>query len=290
MSSSSLSYPAHPAPRLLCGLLLLLAGPLAAEETAFQRATTKFLHKDVDVITVTDMTEAGRAYAPATPAKPVYYKMVYFGYTLFGGTRTWAGESIPSNKDVMLWMMRAMEQQGYLLADAAHPPEQLFIFSWGMMEGGKGRPALGFLGGNKLNLMWEQVQYGGFVDQRVLLRGLIRTGVAGKVWDIAESDLFLGAVRSFTLDALDRPDPKLLWETRFACPATGLAMDKAMPLLVSAAALNLGRETEKPVAFNATEAFGGKVTFGEFKVLGESDNLVIPKAEPVKPAAEPALK
>lgn len=261
----------------LCATLLLLASPVIAQ-TSFQKAVKSFLHKDVDVITVTDVTEAGRAYTPATPARPVYYKMVYFGYTLFGGTRIWAGESIPSNKDVMHWMIKAMETQGYLLADAAHPPEQLFIFSWGMMEGGKGRPALGFLGGNKLNLMWEQVQYGGFVDPRVLVRGIIRTGVAGKVWDIAESDLFLGAVRSFTLDALDSPNPTLLWETRFACPATGLAMDKAMPLLVTAAAMNLGRETEKPVSFNATEAFSGKVVFGDFKVLGESDALSKPKS------------
>lgn len=263
--------------------LVLLAGPALAE-TAFQSALNKFLHKDVDVITVTDVTEAGKAYTPATPAKPVYYKMVYFGYTLFDGARIWAGESVPTNKEVLRWMMKAMEVQGYLVADVTHPPEQLFIFSWGMMEGGKDRPALGFLGGNKLNLMWEQVQYGGFVDPRVLVRGIIRTGVAGKVWDIAESDLFLGAVRSFTLDALDKPNPTLLWETRFGCPATGLAMAKAMPLLVSAAAFNLGRETEKPVTFNATEAFKGKVSFGDFKVLGESNTLSKSPPEAEKPA------
>ena len=114
----------------------------------------------------------------------------------------------PDNKEVLAWMIKAMHAQGYLVASEAHPPEQVLIFSWGMMEGGKHRPALGFLGGDKLNLMWEQVQYGGFVDPRVLLRGMIRTGVAGKVWDIAESDLFVGAVRSFTLDALDSDAPR----------------------------------------------------------------------------------
>lgn len=263
---------------LWCSALLLLAAPAEAQ-TAFQKAADRFLHKDVDVITVTDVTEAGRAYAPATPEKPVYYKLVYFGHTHFDGTRSWAGESLPDNKEVLAWMMKAMRAQGYLVASEAHPPEQILIFSWGMMEGGKHRPALGFLGGDKLNLMWEQVQYGGFVDPRVLLRGVIRTGVAGKVWDIAESDLFVGAVRSFTLDALESDDPTLLWETRFGCPATGLSMAKAMPLLVAAAARNLGRETEKPVAFNATEALSGKVSFGEFKVLGEEGVLPSKDAE-----------
>lgn len=243
------------------------------------------------------MSDAGKAYAPATPGNPVYYKLLYFGYVTYEGERVWAGESIPSNKDVMQWMMKAMKTQGYLVADAEHPPEQLFVFSWGMMEGGKGRPALGFLGGDKLNLMWEQVQYGGFVDPRVLVRGIIRTGIAGKVWDIAESDLFLGAVRSFTLDAMENPNPTLLWETRFACPATGLAMDKAMPLMVTAAAMNLGRQTDKPVNLNATTAFGGKVNFGDFQVLGEADHLNVttpapePTAEPAaEPVPEPALK
>lgn len=279
------SLPARRECILLSAVFLLFACPAIAQ-TGFQKALTKFLHKDVDVITVTDVTEAGRAYAPATPAKPVYYKMVYFGYTVFDGTRIWAGESVPSNKDVMHWMINAMKTQGYLVADEVHPPEQLFVFSWGMMEGGKGRPALGFLGGDKLNLMWEQVQYGGFVDPRVLVRGIIRTGIAGKVWDFAESDLFMGAVRSFTLDALDSPTPTLLWETRFGCPATGLAMNKAMPLLVTAAAMNLGRETIKPVTFNATEAFSGKVVYGDFKVLGERDAL--PQTKPA--GEEPADK
>jgi hypothetical protein len=263
------------------GAALLMLSVPALAQTGFQNAMNKFLHKDVDVITVTDVTEAGKAYTPATPAKPVYYKLLYFGYVTYEGERVWAGESIPANKDVLQWMM---------MADAAHPPEQLFVFSWGMMEGGKGRPALGFLGGDKLNLMWEQVQYGGFVDPRVLVRGIIRTGIAGKVWDIAESDLFLGAVRSFTLDAMDNPSPTMLWETRFACPATGLAMDKAMPLMVTAAAMNLGRQTDKPVNLNATAAFGGKVNFGDFTVLGEGDQLTAPKSELDKPAEESALK
>jgi len=270
--------------------LLLLVGPAVAQ-TGFQDAMSKFLHKDVDVITVTDVSEAGKAYAPATPAKPVYFKLLYFGYITYEGERTWAGETIPSNKAVLQWMLKAMKTQGYLVADEQHPPEQLLVFSWGMMEGGKDRPALGFLGGDKLNLMWEQIQYGGFVDQRVLLRGLIRTGIAGKVWDVAESDLFLGAVRSFTLDALDNPKPTMLWETRFACPATGLSMAKAMPLMVTAAAFNLGRETAKPVSLNASALFGGKVNFGDIQVLGEADHLTPrTKPEPEKPAEESSPK
>lgn len=256
-----------------CAVFFLLAGPLAAQ-TGFQNAMNKFLHKDVDVITVTDVTEAGRAYTPATPAHPIRYKMIYIGETIFG--RSWAGESIPPKMSVIKWMIAAMKAQGYLLADGEHPPEQLFVFGWGMLAGGEGRPALGFLGGDKVNLMWEnEIQYGGFVNPNVLRRGTIRMGIAGKVWDIAESDLFMGVVRSYTLDSESAPQPTKLWETRFACPATGLAMNEAMPLLVLAAAMNLGRETVKPVTFNATAAFSGQVIVHDFKVLGEGDNLPV---------------
>ncbi len=258
--------------------MLALRGTAAEPATAFQRAAERFLHKDVDVITVTDITREGRAYAPATPEKPVYCKIMYFGYMEFNGARVWAGESIPDNKEVLRWMLQAMKAQGYLVADALHPAEQMLVFSWGMMQGGTARPALGFLGGDKVNLMWEQDQYGGFVDPKVLVRGILRTGIAGKVWDIAESDLFIGVVRSYTLDSLEGKKTTQLWETRFGCPATGIAMTRAMPLMVTAAAANLGRETEKPVSFNASVAFEGKVTLGEFKLLGDVEDLSTPTA------------
>jgi hypothetical protein len=254
--------------------LALLAGPTAGRADFLQ----KFLQRDIDVITVTDVTDEGKALTPATPAQPVRYKMIYIGETVFG--RSWAGESIPPKASVIKWMMAALAGQGYLVADAEHPPELLLVFGWGMLAGGEGRPALGFLGGGKVNLMWEnEIQYGGFVNPNVLRRGLIRMGVAGKVWDLAESNLFMGVVRAYTLDSETAPQPTKLWETRFGCPATGLALDETMPTLIKAAALNFGRETAKPVSLNATDHFGGRVDFGEFKVLGVGEALTAPKNE-----------
>ncbi len=246
----------------------LLAAGAAHATIDFGKLADRFLQKDVDVITVTDMTEAGRACPVPTPDKPVRYKLVYIGQVNFG--RAWAGETLPTKQNTIDWIMAALKTQGYLLADEVHPPEQLFVFGWGMLEGGIGRPALAFLGGDKVNLMWEQQQYGGSVDPRVLLRGPIRMGVAGKVWDFAESPLFMGVVRSFTIDSLDAAHPVgKLWETRFACPATGLAFNETMPLLIKAAAPNFGRETQKPVSLNATDAFGGTVNLHELEILGE---------------------
>ncbi len=285
---------------VLLAAIGLVSLPLPAASTAFMGAVEKFLHKDVDVITVTDMTRAGKAWAPATVEHPVRYQIIHLGAASFGDN--WAGEAIPSNNAVLLWMMAAMRDQGYLLADATHPPELTLVFGWGMFRESTGEPtleppshfldgavapygvlgsrrrALRFLGGEKVDLMWEQQQYGGFIDPRVLLRGMARTGVTGKVWDFAASDLFLGLVRAYPARLMSTPRDALLWETRFACPATGLRMDRALPQMILAAAPNLGRETAKPVNVNATATYGSKVNFGDFTILNDDVELAAAKA------------
>jgi hypothetical protein len=253
---------------LIASLSVLLAATVARATNDFPALIRFFLQRDVRVLSVTDMTDAGRAYPTATPAEPIRYKLIYVGQVNFG--RAWGGETLPTKRNTLDWIMGALKDHGYLLADATHPPEQLFVFGWGMLDGGESRPALGFLGGDKVNLMWEQEQYGGFLNPNVLRRGLFHLGVAGKVWDFSESPLFLGVVRSFTLDSQDTAKPVTkLWETRFACPSTGLAFNETMPLLIKAAAPNFGRETNKPVLLNATEAFGGTVKLHELEILGE---------------------
>lgn len=244
--------------------LLLLTGSVTLRGEKFWKT---FLHHDVEVITVTDMTEAGRAYPTASRTAPVYYMIIDLGEENFGPS--WAGEKLPTPHVVRRWMMAALAEQGYRLADDLHPPTQLFVFAWGMMRGDKSRPALGFIGGEKADLMWEQApQIGGMVSPRVLLRNFQRSGIAGEIWDTAEHDLYLGLVRSYSMDSLKGDKTTQLWETRFACPATGLNFGEAMPQLIKVAALNVGKETLLPVSINATDQFSGQVDIGELKVIG----------------------
>ena len=243
-----------------------------------------FSSHDVDVITVTDMTDAGRVYPTAAPDKPIYYMIYDLGECNFG--RTWGGEKTPKPSQARQWMMTAMTQQGYRLADDQHPPTQFFVFGWGMLAGGSERPALKFIGGDKVGLMWEQEQRGGFVDARALFRAMQRRGIAGKVWDIAESDLYLGIVRSYSMESIKAEKPVLLWETRFGCPSMGLWMKEAMPMMIKAAAVNLGRETTTPVNLNASDEFGGRVDFGALKVIGTEPGTGT-KPQSDKPAPPP---
>jgi len=244
---------------LLC---LIIGGAATARADLW---STLFVH-DIEVITVTDMTEIGRTYPHATPKEPVYFMIIDLGQQSFG--RSWAGEKTPKSREALAWMKSALAKQGYYLADDQHPPTQLFIFAWGMIQGGPGRPALKFLGGEKTSLLRDHQDYGSFINPSLLPSATQRTGVVGQIWDFAEEDLFLGIVRSYTMDTLKGPKITLLWETRFGCPAVGQWLTDALPQMIKAAALNFGRETAIPVSVNASENFKGHVDLGELKIIG----------------------
>ena len=261
---------------LIMALLLVTSASAGETWNGFRGLVDHFLHKEVDVISVTDMTDAGRAYRIPTPAQPVRYKLVYVGQINFG--RGWAGETLPTKQKTIEWIMAALKNQGYVVADELHPPEQLFVFGWGMLAGGQSRPGLKFLGGEKVDLMWEQEGFNGetfnplLTGARVFTRNLKRMGVAGKVWDFSESPLFMGVVRSFSIEAVDEKKGLVqLWETRFGCPATGLAFNETMPLLIAAAAPSFGRETLKPVSINASDIYDSGVNLRELEILGEAE-------------------
>jgi len=228
----------------------------------------KLLRKDVDVITVTDLTDAGQDVRAATPAEPVRYLPVYAGEIPLG--LTWAGDSIPPNQVAMQWLMSTLKTQGYLPADDKHPAEQVLIFGWARHspEGGTLR-TVGFLGGTKTNLIKGRYEFGRVANAELDRLDTIRTHLEHKIVDFSGSDLYLGIVRAYARDSLDTPKPVKLWETRFGCRATGLVLDETMPLMLKAAALNFGRETTRPVNLNASDNFGGRVILGDLEVLGE---------------------
>ena len=198
----------------------------------------------VDVITVTSMTEAGRTYPAASRATPVYYMIIDLGQQTFG--RSWAGEQTPPKGTALKWMMQAMAQQGYRLADNQHRPTQLFVYSWGLLQGGPDQPARKFFGIEDADLIAGPGT------------GAHRTGASSIVLDVVQGDFFLGMVRSFDMESYHSAKKTLLWETRFGCPAHGLALDEVMPLIIKAAAANLGRETQQPVFVDTSTLVDGR--------------------------------
>jgi hypothetical protein len=122
---------------------------------------------------------------------------------------------------------------------------------------------LGFLGGDKLNLMGELGKDG-------YTSGIPRwmhSGTAERVMQLAESDLYITSIQAFDLEKLDAGKMVLLWHTRIICEARGLYMSAAIPTMIVAGGPYIGRETKKPVWRDAYELKKARVDFGELKTL-----------------------
>lgn len=265
-------------PRPRARLLITLLGVLAASSAQMRAGDSLFdllFAHDVRVVTVTDFTDEGRKLPLVSTASPVYYMLYDFGFTTYG--RTWAGEKLPKTPVIRQMIITALASQGYLVADATHPPTQTLALTWGTM-GGSHSMAVPFLGGEKLDLMSGVVKPGFMLSQLDL-----------RVLEFSERDLFVAIVRSYDPESLKEPKIRIYWETRFASPSTGQSLAKALPLMVKAAAASLGVETPKPISVNATREFQGNVELGELKTIEMTEPEPAPRRNDEKktPPAAP---
>ncbi len=242
--------------KLIAGILLVfLAGvPLRAD-------LRRLLGRgEVNIFTDTTVTEAGRARPAPTPAAPVYYKIIDLGETSFGST--WAGEKLPSTHTVRQWLKYALAKQGYVLADFQHPPTLLLVFAWGMTR----ENTFNFLGGNKMPPPPPIVG---------------PTGIWYELLSVtADPGTYVGLLLAYTIESESADKTTLLWITRFGSSSPGFSFRESMPFMIEAAALQFGRETDKPVHLAVPRLPRGEVTFGDIKVLGEANSLPPPDHKP----------
>jgi len=232
-----------------------------------------------DVLTVTDVTEEGRKWPLPEPGKPVLYEAISFGSKNFPGL---PGDITPNPRVMTAFIVKTLAEQGYVQAKEKGVAKIFLSICWGYSRANLG--ALGFLGGKKLDLMWELESYGGMLSPNVLLRWN-RSLTAEKVMDTANSDLYIASIQAFDLNKLDAGTQVLLWNTRIACPTRGLWMADALPAMIAAAGPLIGRETEKPVWRDTTELKKVRIEYGELKTL----ELMQPSS-PGDKAEEPAKK
>src|SRR5579885_443792 len=124
------------APLLFAGALLLAAGNAAADDDPsdhfklqdfLPRSFQKSPHINLTVIT--EFTAEGEKISPATPGKPVYYIGGDGGLTEAGNA---IGGERPQPVPVLrAAMIKALAANGYLPADAAHPPGLFIFYRWG---------------------------------------------------------------------------------------------------------------------------------------------------------------
>jgi hypothetical protein len=219
-----------------------------------------------DVIIVTDLTTAGRKIQPATVQAPVYYWAINFGCD-YGST---PGDKVPESREIGAVIEKVLASQGYLRADARHPPALYLGFQWGRLESGKLGRNLAYLGGRKLDLMWEVEDNFGDIHPNALLRNF-RSPEADKVMTLANEELYAVTINAFDYASVvdTTRKPLLLWQTRIATRGLGAWMKVALPKIIQLAGPSIGRETPVPVFRKPAELLRESIEFGELRVLDD---------------------
>lgn len=266
----------------LCCLALL---PAARGESILERI---FKKPDMEIITVTDMTEEGRAHRPATPAEPVYYMAVSLGFQDIGGLV--GGEKIPPKDDMLRNITKVLAAQGYLPAtETTPPPTLLLVLAWGTLyvneqfsfnldvppQQVNREQILKFIGGYKVGFSESD-----FDPLTPTLGGLTFKGYdAQSFYELASQDFYISVVTAYDYQAMAQQKKTKLWMTRIACPAKGYWLGDVMPTMMSVAGPHIGRETDKPVWVNASSRYRPQVKIGDMQLLEYLEKGVLPVIE-----------
>jgi hypothetical protein len=191
-------------------------------------------------------------------------------------------------------VVQVLAQQGYRGADAAHPPTQIIVCSWGTLDGGGSLlgpgPGLAFVGGDKLRLN-EDRTLSGHISADVFMRRF-RSGAAETAYQMALGNLYAVLLRGYDQAAAEQGKLVLLWETRIACASPGTNMKTALPRMVVSAQRVVGRETPQPVVANAARQRDAWVEIPEGQVIEYYDATpeAARRAAQAKAASAPGKK
>ena len=238
---------------LLLSLIGILAGSASVEA---QGLLGWFKPTPPPVLTVTDFTSEGRKRPQPTPQNPIYYEAISFGSRNFQGLH---GDPAPNPRAMVNLIVSALEKNGYLQAKEKGQATIFLSISWGYSRANLG--TLRFLGGDKMDLMWE-LESLPMISPNVLRRGM-RSREAEMIMEAAMDDLYIASIKAFDLLEIDQGREVPLWHTRIACSATGVSMKSSIPVMIIAAAPMIGRDLDKPVWVKTDEIRKGNVEIGE---------------------------
>lgn len=257
-------------PSILSAVALLLTCGAPAAHAQGEWFSRVFTH-NVEILTVTDMTPFGRLLRQPSRANPIYYEALVLGYQDHG--RTVAGIQPPDKKAMLKLVLKLLAEQGFYPGTAQHTPEVLLVMSWGTLNDERGKAML-FMGGDKLDIMWELEPLGIENSMQALTR--FRQGqIAGLVKDSSQGSLYVISIMALDRAAAIEGEKRLLWHTKVSCPSIGLDLTSTLQQMARHAAPHIGRETDKPVWATAPLR-EGRVDIGEFKLLEMIDPDALP--------------
>jgi hypothetical protein len=248
-----------------------------------------FSNNDLETITVTDMTQAGKLRRIPTKNNPVYYIAVSAGIHDFGGMK--AGEKPVAREQVNKMMLKALAQQGYLPATADQHPEVILIWTWGTMNADylfipgsrSGMTSRGyqtnrgqmlrFLGANKLSgHSWTDQSF----PEVSLPIGLRFDRDEFMLNETAMDDLYVASISAYDVHLTGDRQGKPLWITRISAPARGFWMPEALPAMVAIATPYIGRDTDKPIRIHANDHFKPEIKLGDTRLVEYLESSKVP--------------
>lgn len=255
---------------------MLLLGIIACSLGLSRAAAYNFFQHDLQTITVTDFTAAGKTHRQPSTAGPVYYAAVSAGYYDFGASK--GGEKPIARRVVDQTVLKVLAKQGYLPSTAEHPPEIVLAWKWGTMNvdwfpvipgvlsvRANERQLLRFLGGEKLGILAKRADP--FIEQNLLPGLRFQTGDARNLADTAQDDLYVIAIAAYDVKLAANGRGLLLWNTRISAPSRGFWLPEALPAMLAIATPYIGRETDKPVWIRATDKFKPNIQLGDTKMV-----------------------
>jgi hypothetical protein len=264
---------------LLCALLVAPAAASAANFFDFLLGK-----RDLQVITNTEMTAAGRKLPAPSKAAPQYYIAANAGFRDFGGAV--GGITEPPTIEVIKLLTSELAKQGYLPATEKSPPPTLMLFfTWGTLNVDyetstdpdlpdrqrNRQQILRFLGGSKVGLKDD------FFDPLISPLGgtSLLSYDAQNLYDVASEDLYVTIVAAYDLESVKQKKRQLLWTTRIASISRGFDFPDALPGMVAIGGANFGRETAKPVWMSASEKFKPDIKLGEIQLVDYLDGAKV---------------
>lgn len=218
-----------------------------------------------DVITVTDVTPAGRELTPASREHPVYYRGLSLGCKL----GSIPGDDEPDEKTLLAFVARVLAKQGYRsAASRATEPSLFLVVQWGYLRPGSG-DLLWFLGYDASQDIGAPT-FPGQLGPEVWRRNF-RSRTIETVLENASDPNYGIIITAFDYKSARSPQPVIYWQTRISLPAHGKSMQQALPTMLLAAGPTIGRETHAPVLRDADDAVKVRVDYGELRVLDDDD-------------------
>ena len=257
-----------------------------------------FGKRDIEVITITDMSPEGRLMRRPTTENPAYYIAVSVGFRDLGGLV--GGEKQPPDDEVIRTISKVLAKQGYLPATQNSPkPTLVLMLAWGTlntdMEYGMNPDApprqrnrqqiLKFLGGYKM----------GFSDSTFdpltpPLGGLSFMDFDSQaLYDLASEDFYIAVISAYDLNALAEKKKKMLWTTRISCPSRGFWLPDVLPTMMAISGPNIGREMAKPSWINASEKYKPDVQIGDPILVEYLEKGALPVVDVSKTPAAKSL-